>query len=361
MFRAAFRIALVSAAFSVAAVPPAAAADAVADFYAGKQMRVIIGFPTGGGYDIYARLMTHHMTRFIPGNPTITPQNMPGAGSMIAVQHMLQQAPRDGTVLATISKDSPMDIVLNDRPYKADFAKLNWIGNASEDNNIMPVWAATGVKSVEDATKREVVMGTTSANGAGALYPRLLNNVHGTKFNIIAGFPGSAQLNLAMERGEIDGRGSDSWVTLNSTNPDWLRDKKVNVLMQMGFRRDPERAHIPLMIDLARTPVERILFETLSSGARVGTPLLTTPDVPAERLDALRAAFDAIMKDPEFLADAKKAKLDISPASGPNVQEAVVKTMTAPADIVDLLKAAITGDKTFNCAEVAKDKSLCGN
>ena len=353
------RSGLVLAAVAMAAAH-GAAADPVADFYAGKQLRVIVGFSPGGGYDLYARLVTRHMSRYIPGNPVIVPQNMPGAGTMVAAQYMLQQAPRDGTVLATISKDSPVDVVVNKAPYKADYGRLNWIGNPNEDNNIMTVWATSGVKSIEDATKREVVMGVTAANGAGALYPRLLNTVLGTKFKIIAGFPGSNELNLAMERGEIDGRGSDSWVNLRSTRPEWLTEKKVNVIMQMGFRRDAESAAIPLMIDLARNPVERLLFEMLSSGVRLGYPLLTTPDVPAERLEALRAAFDAVMKDPEFLAEAKNARLGVNPVSGREVQQAVNGTVNAPGDVVDLLLAATTSGKTFNCAEVAKDRSLCG-
>jgi tripartite-type tricarboxylate transporter receptor subunit TctC len=355
------KIACVAAALAtMAQAGGAAAADAVADFYAGKQIRVLIGFPPGGGYDTYARLLAKHMPKHIPGKPTMIVQNMPGAGSMIAAQNLMQQAPRDGTVVGTISKDSPMDVVVNSSPYRADFAKLNWIGNVSEDNNIMTVWAATGVKTIEDAKNKELVMGATAANGAAALYPRLLNNTLGTKFKILAGFPGSTELNLAMEKGEIDGRGSDSWVTLRGSRPDWVRDKKVNVLMQMGFRRDEETKDIPLMIDLATTPAEKILFEMLSSGSRVGNPLVTTPDVPADRLEALRAAFDQVVQDPEFLAEAQAAKLTVYAAPGKAVQEAVAKTVNAPPDVVSLVTAAMSGDKPFNCADVAKDKSLCG-
>ena len=204
---------------------------------------------------------------------------MPGAGSMVGAQYMMHQAPRDGTVLAMLSKDSPMNIVVNSSPDKDAFAKLNWIGNSSEDNYVMTVWASTGVKSVQDATTKELSMGATAANGAAALCSHILNNVLGTKFKVIAGFSGSSQLYLAMERGEIDGRGSDSWVTLRSTKPEWLRDKKINVLMQMGFRRDKDTMDIPLMVDLARSPIERMLFEMLSSSARVGASLLTTADV----------------------------------------------------------------------------------
>jgi hypothetical protein len=249
--------------------------------------------------------------------------------------------------------------VVNNSPDKAAFAKLNWIGNVSEDNYIMTVWAATGVKTIADATKKELSMGATAANGAAALYPHILNNIFGTKFKVIAGFSGSTQLNLAMERGEIDGRGSDSWVTLRSTKPDWLRDKKINVLMQMGFRRDKETADIPLMIDLARNPVERMLFEMLSASAKVGASFLTTADVPAERLAALRTAFNAVMRDPQFLTEAEHAKLEINPVPGEDVQETVSKTIMAPKEVVDLLMAATAKGKAFNCNEAAKDKALC--
>jgi tripartite-type tricarboxylate transporter receptor subunit TctC len=338
----------------------AAAADAVADFYRGKQIRLIIGFSPGGGYDRYARLMTRHMSRYIPGNPGFVPQNMPGAGSMVAAQYMMHRAQRDGSVIATISKDSPMNIVVNNSPDKAEFARLNWIGNPGRDNYILTVWAATGVRTIEDATKKELSMGATAANGSAALYPHLLNNMFGTKFKVIAGFPGSTELNLALERGEIDGRGSDSWVTLRSTKPEWLRDKKVNVLMQIGFRRDKGSADIPLMIDLARNPLERMLFEMLSSSASVGTSLLTTADIPDDRLSALRGAFNAIMKDPQFLAEAEREKLEINPVAGEEIQEAVSKTVNAPREVVDLLTAATAESRTINCADTAKDKGLCG-
>jgi tripartite-type tricarboxylate transporter receptor subunit TctC len=359
MAHTALRSMIALAAASALMLSHAAAADPVADFYRGKQIRMIIAFGPGGGYDLYARLLAKHMSRFIPGNPTFIAQNMPGAGSMIGAQYMMHQAPHDGTAVAMLSKDSPMNIVVNNSPDKAAFAKLNWIGNVSEDNYIMTVWAKTGVKSVEDATRTELSMGATAANGAAALYPHILNNIFGTKFRVIAGFSGSTQLYLAMERGEIDGRGSDSWVTLRSTKPEWLRDKKINVLMQMGFRRDKNTADIPLMIDLARSPVERMLFEMLSASARVGASLLTTADVPVERLGALRAAFNAVMKDPQFLADAEHAKLEVNPLPGEEVQEAVSRTVNASKEILDLLTAATAKGKAFNCAEAAKDQALC--
>jgi tripartite-type tricarboxylate transporter receptor subunit TctC len=353
------RAAIAAAALIAFAAPAARAADAVADFYKGKQVHVIVGFAAGGGYDLYARLISRHMARFIPGNPTMVVQNMPGAGSVTAAQYLLQKAPRDGTTIGSISKDSPFDQVVNTQSANYDLGKLNWIGNANEDNDVMEVWAASGVRTVEDAKKREVIMGSTGQTGAGSLYPRLLNNIVGTKFKVIGGFPGSPQLYLAMERGEIDGRASDSLVSLKSTKPEYLRDKKVNVLMQMGFRRSPDLPDVPLMAELAKSPAERKVFELLSSNVRIGHPIVTTPEVPADRLAALIAAFDAAMKDPQFLAEAEQGKLDINPISSKALQEAVINTTQAPKEVVDLVLAASKDAQTFNCADVAKDKSLC--
>jgi tripartite-type tricarboxylate transporter receptor subunit TctC len=337
----------------------ASAADPVADFYKGKQLRVVVGFSAGGAYDVYARVVGRHMVRFIPGNPTVVVQNMPGAGSITAARYMLMEAPRDGTALATISKDAAFDQVVNGKGDEYDLAKLNWIGNPAEDNDVMETWGTSGIRTIDDAKTREVALGSTSATGAGALYPRLLNNIFGTKFKIIAGFPGASQLNLAMERGEIDGRASDSLVSIRATKPQYLTEKKVNILMQMGFVRSPDIPDVPLMVELGRNPAERKVFEMLSSNVRIGRPLLTTPEVPPARLAALVAAFDTTMKDPEFLREAAQAKLAVTPVSGRQVQEAVNNTVNAPKEIVDLVRAAADSEKAFNCADIAKDKSLC--
>ncbi|HWG04001.1 MAG TPA: tripartite tricarboxylate transporter substrate-binding protein [Beijerinckiaceae bacterium] len=340
-------------------LPGGAQADAVSAFYANKQIRLIVGFPPGGGYDISARLVTSFMSRFIPGNPTIVVQNMPGAGSIVALQYLLTQAPRDGTILGTISQYAPFDQIANDLTGQYDTRNLNWIGNPEEVNAVMPVRAASGINSIEDAKKKEVIMGAGGVQDASVFNLRVLNNIVGTKFKIIAGYNGTAEQRLAMERGEIDGRGSDSWTNLKATAGDMLAAKKINIILQFGYEREKDLPDVPLLIDLARNQAERQVFEMMSSNARIGQPIVSTPDVPADRLEALRTAFEAVMKDPRFLAAAKQQKLDVNPVPGKLVAEAVEKTVEAPQEAIKLFKAAIAEGKTFNCAEVAMDKSLC--
>jgi tripartite-type tricarboxylate transporter receptor subunit TctC len=299
------------------------------------------------------------MGRHIPGKPTIIPQNMPGAGSAIVVQNLLKAAPRDGSVLGAVGQYIAFDQIAKDLTDKYDTRELNWLGNPDESNAIMPVWAATGVKTIEDARKREVILGGTAPNAASDLGARALNNIIGTKFKLIDGFNGNDDIDLAMERREVDGRASTFWVDLKARHPDWIRDRKVNILLQFGYEREPELSNVPLMLDLARTPAERQVFEMMSANARIGHPFVTTPGVPADRLAALKAAFAAAMKDPQLLAEAAKQILPIHPVSGERLAATVAKVVDAPPEVVKLFKAAIAKGETFNCNEIAKDKSLC--
>jgi tripartite-type tricarboxylate transporter receptor subunit TctC len=353
-------IGALAAAWTLALGATGLRAQSVEDFYRGKQIRVIIGYSAGGGYDLSARLVTKHMAKFIPGHPTMVPQNMPGAGSATAAQYMMRSAPRDGTVLATLGQNIPFDQVMHpERASTYDASKMNWIGNADEQNNVIMIWRASGVRSIKDAFTREIVLGATAADGADALYPRVLNNVLGAKFKIIGGFPGGADQNLAMERGETEGRGSQTMSSIRATTPQFLKENKIVIILQMGVVKSPELPDVPLMVDLARSPAERAIFQLVSAGVRLGRTILTTPDVPADRLKALREAFDKTMKDPEFLADAKAANLDINPVSGVEVQKAVEDVVNASPDAIALARAAITPGKPFNCEAIARDKSMC--
>ncbi len=335
-------------------------ADAVEDFYKGRQVRVIIGFGAGGGYDLSARLVAKNMARFIAGHPTMVPQNMPGAGATVAAQFMMQGAPRDGSVLATLGQNIPFDQVMDpNRGETYDGAKMNWIGNANEENNVIQIWRESGVTSIDDAFRREIILGATSVNGADALYPQVLNNVLGTKFKIIGGFPGGADLNLAMERREIDGRGSNTMSSIRATSPQYVSENKIAIILQMGVVKDPSLPGVPLITDLGRSAAERSVFELISAGARIGRPILTTPDVPEVRLKALRDAFDATMKDQTFLAEAKQARLDINPIPGVEVQKIVENIVRASPDVVALARAAVVPGKAFDCALIATDQSIC--
>jgi hypothetical protein len=232
-----FRIpsALLTGALMAAMTLPAAA-DAIADFYSGKQISLIIGYGTGGGYDLYARLLARFIGDHIPGKPTIVAQNMPGAGSRRAANWLYKVAPKDGTVIATLSQTTPIDQVLDQPGIQFDVQRFNWIGNMVVVNNIMFVSAATGVRTIDDAKKKPLAIGSTGASSPSVLYPQVSNNLFGTKFKIVSGYSGGGDINLAVERREVDGRGSDSWASLKANKPDWLRDR---TMVMPSRRRTP--------------------------------------------------------------------------------------------------------------------------
>ena len=318
-----------------------AAGDDVADFYRGKRINFVIGYGTGGGYDIYARLFARFIGDHIPGNPTVVPQNMPGAGSRRAANWLYAVAPKDGTVLACVGQATPTDQALGQPGIQFDARKFNWIGNLVAVNNIMFVWAASGVATIDDAKKKTLSMGASGASSPSVLYPQVSNNLLGTKFKIVPGYSSGGDINLAVERHELDGRGSDSWASLKSTNADWLRDHKINILFQVGPRREPDLPDVPLWSELGESEGQRQVLEILSGDVAVGRPILTAPDVPADRVRALRKAFDETLADPQFLAAAKQANIYISPVGGEELQ-AMVDRIAGPSErVLTMLRQAI--------------------
>jgi tripartite-type tricarboxylate transporter receptor subunit TctC len=318
-----------------------ARADDVADFYRGKRVSLIIGFGTGGGYDLYARMFGRFLGEHIPGKPTIVAQNMPGAGSRSAANWLSKIAPKDGTVIACLGQATPTDQALGQPGVQFDARKFNWIGNLSVVNNIMFVWAAAGVATIDDAKKKPLAIGASGASSPSVLYPQVSNNLLGTKFKIVAGYPGGGDINIAVERREVDGRGSDSWASMKSTHPDWLRDHKINILFQVGPRREPDLPDVPLWSELAQNDDQRQVLEILSGDAAVGRPILTAPDVPAERVAALRKAFDDTLRDPQFIAAANQANMYFNPMGGEELQRVVDKIASPPERILAMVKEAI--------------------
>ena len=319
----------------------AAQADSADEFFAGKRINVVIGYSGGAGYDQYARVLARYMGEHIPGKPTLIPQNMPGAGSRKAANWLYNVAPKDGTTLATLGQNTATDQALKADGVQFDVRQFNWIGNMVVVNNVLSTWAASGIKTIEDATKTPSSIGGTGAASPSVIYPQVANNLLGTKFKIIAGYPGGGDVNLAMERGDVDGRGSNSWASYKSTKGDWLRDNKVNILFQVGPKREDDLPDVPLLTDLAKTPEQKKVFEVLSADVSVGRPILTTPGVPQDRVAALRKAFDDTFKDKAFLAEAEKQKMDISPMSGAELQKIVAATVEMPDSIIAMVKAAI--------------------
>src|SRR6201991_326008 len=328
-------------ALALAAIPHMAHADPVADFYKDKSVRLIISGESGGTYDSDGRLVAKYIGKHIPGNPRIVTENMLGASGRVAANYVYNGAPKDGTVIAIVQQSVPLGQALGESGVQYDAARFNWLGSPVRPDETLVVWHATGVKTIDDAKKREVIIGATSPTGMNYLYPKLANELLGTKFKIVTGYPGGTPIILALERGEVEGRGSNPWSDWKLRKPDWVRDKKIVPLMQMSLFKHPDLPDVPLMVDLAPNPTARAVFELVTITGELGRPFLTSPGVPAERVKALRDAFDATMKDPEFIAEAAKSSKDIHPIDWKEMDELVKRVLSAPREAREILKAAL--------------------
>jgi tripartite-type tricarboxylate transporter receptor subunit TctC len=319
-----------------------AMADAVADFYKGKQIRFIVRTQTGGDYDAYTRLLARHMGKHIPGNPSMLVVNMPGGGGITAANYMATVAPKDGTVIGIVSQGLATDQALGaSKGLKADLKQFGWISNVVYSNQLLVVWNASPTKTLEDARKRETTIGTTGAGSVSVQIPAFLNNVYGTKFKIVFGYPGGQVIDLAMERGEVEGRGANPYSGWMASKPTWIPEKKIIPLVQLGMEREPELPDTPMLIDLKVPEKDKPLLEFMARAADVGRPLATTPGVPADRLEALRKAFFATVKDPEFIADAKKQTMIIRPMNAERIQGVIQGILDAPDDVKERMKVAL--------------------
>ncbi len=347
--RAAARLGGLLVAAMCVAAGSARAQSSVEAFYRGKTIDLIIGLSPGGGYDLYARLIARYMGDRIPGKPRITPRNMPGAGSRVAINTLYNLAAKDGLTLATADQAMAVQQAVGEPGIHFDAGKFGWIGNPIVDNNVVVTWHTSGVRTIADAREREIAIGATGYN-TSSQYPRALNAIAGTKFRVVLGYPGANEINLAMENGEMQGRGSNSWSSYKAQKPDWLRDHKINVLVQIGLTKEPDLPDAPLLIDLATSDVDRAALKLLSAPPTVGRPLFTTPGVPSERLAALRQAFDETMKDPAFLDEARRAGLDIDPVSGPALDNITRDILASPTEVTERL-ARIIAEPTASGAK----------
>ena len=317
-------------------------ADPVEQFYHGRQIDMVIGYSPGGTYDLYARLVARFLGDFIPGKPKIVPRNMPGAGSRLAATWVYNLGPKDGTVIATGDQSLSIEQAMGDKSLTIDVSKFNYIGNPAADNNTTAAWADSGINTLEDAKKRDVPTGATGGS-TSSQYPKAMNALLGTRFQIITGYPGGNDISLALEKGEVAVRGSNSWGAWKSTHADWLRDKKLNILVQIGLTKAPDLPDVPLLMDLAKNDEDRAVLKLLSASVAIGRPLYVAPGVPAERVKALRDAFDAMVKDPAFLAAAQKEGFDINVVSGEEMQKIVEDIISTPKPIADRLTQIIGG------------------
>ena len=275
------------------------------------------------------------MGRFIPGEPTIIPRNMPGAGGINAANWLANVAPHDGTAIHLIMANMMNKQAVGVPGIKFDARKFSWIGNTTSTPNVTSAWHTSGVTSIEQAKERELIIGAP-AGTAGEVYGAVMNALVGTKFKVVTGYPGGNEVNLAMERGEIHGRASNSWASWKSTRPDWVREKKLIVLVQVALKRDPDLKDIPTLIDLVNNDRDRKFMAFLSAETTVARALVAPPDMPADRLNALRRAFDTTVKDPQFLAEADKmGGMDIQPMTGEEAQPIAHGIVNTPPEVVD--------------------------
>jgi tripartite-type tricarboxylate transporter receptor subunit TctC len=309
---------------------PAAHAQSAADFYRGKTINLLIGMGVGGEYDLQARLVARHLGKHIPGNPVVVPQNMTGAGGIKMANYLFAQAPRDGTTIGMLGNNFPTAQAIGAPGVQFDVSRFGWLGTMAPVVETMAVWHTTGVRTIDDLRRQEVVAGASSRGAITFIYPSLMNEFLGTKFKIVTGYTGGNQINLAMERGEVAAR-NNTWSSWKATKAAWLEGKKIAVIAQAGPRAGDLDA--PSIEELARNPDERKLIELVVSGTRLGRPLATTPDVPEDRLAALRAAFRATMTDPAFRAEAASLNFEVAPVHGEDMQKIVAEIMSTPKEI----------------------------
>ncbi|MGE5537734.1 MAG: Bug family tripartite tricarboxylate transporter substrate binding protein [Gemmatimonas sp.] len=322
---------------------PAAAADAVETFFNGREIRLVVGTGSGGGYDAYARLVARFMGKYVPGTPTIVVQNMPGASGIKAVNFLYSVAPKDGTALATFNNSMPVYQAIGQTGVQFKTESLSWVGAMSKFVNVVAVWHTTGVKTIEDAKRIEVVIGATGGGGTIAGYPTLLNSTLGTKFKVVTGYEGGNAINLALERGEVQGRGNLSWSSIQTGHPDWYRDRKIVPIVQIGSQKEPDLQDVPLLTELAGNDEQRQMFEFVSAVNAMERPFAGPPALPKDRLEALRRAFDRTAKDADFLAAAAKQDLPIDASPGEDIEKIVARIVATPPAIVEKTKQAMGG------------------
>jgi tripartite-type tricarboxylate transporter receptor subunit TctC len=316
-------------------------ADDVADFYRGKSATLFLSYPPGGAYDIYARLIARFMTKHMPGNPQFIVRHKPGAASLNLVNELYNVLPRDGSVIAMFARSVALSRLLGRDGTNYNPVEFTWIGSANNEVSVCGVWHGVGVHSTADFLSRPLIFAANAPGAESEVYPNILNHLVGTRFKVVAGYPGVNDLTLALERGEADARCGWSWGSLKAAKPDWLRDRKIFVAVQFATAKHAELPDVPLATELARNDRERAALALILTQQAMGRPLAAPPKVPVERATALRRAFDSAMSDPDLVAEADKLQLEIAPVGGETLQAMVVRMFEAPAPVVEAARRAI--------------------
>jgi tripartite-type tricarboxylate transporter receptor subunit TctC len=333
-----------SGVFAMAAVA-ALACNAPAraeDFYKGKTLTFVIGFGPGNGYDTYSRAVARSIGKYLPGKPNVVAQNMPGAGSITAINHLANIAPKDGTTLGMIDQAAGLTQMLDPKSFKADITKFNWIGRITDNAAVIFAWHTAPVKKMEDAYDKELIIATAGQNSR--MLTAMMRNMLGFRMRALSGYAGPQESNLAMERGEVHAL-TQPWSVLRFEKPEWLRDGKINILVQVGVDSHPELEHVPLLSKFARNDEDRQVVEFLAGNSRIGRAVTSPPGQPPERVADLRKAFMDTMRDEDFLSDIRRANLDLAPMPGDELQELVLRTTQVSPDIVARARKVAEVDK----------------
>ncbi|MFL6797362.1 MAG: Bug family tripartite tricarboxylate transporter substrate binding protein [Xanthobacteraceae bacterium] len=336
-----FAVRVLAPFFVVAFSACAAFAQTPEEFYRGKSIDMVIAYPPGGSNDVWGRLLSRHLGRHLPGKPVVVPKNTPGAGSFLAVNQVYAAMPRDGSVIAIGAPTMPLDERLGTQGVRFKTSELSWVGRVDSLVNMVFMWKTSPVKTIADAMQRESTLSGTGTGSTVSIYPTVMNNVLGTKFKLIMGYRGSNDAMLAVERGEVEGH-STSWVALKVAHPDWIKDQSVSVLVQFALRRHPELTDTPTVVELARTEEQRTMLSAIMNATEVGSAFFSTPGVPPDRLTALRRAFDATMKDPEFIAEVERTRVTLNPITGEELQKLVAEVSDLPPALLEKIRAAYT-------------------
>jgi tripartite-type tricarboxylate transporter receptor subunit TctC len=326
----------------VLALAANARADAVADFYRGRSITLTVGYSASGGYDAYGRVLARHLSKHIPGRPSVIVQNMPGAGSLRAANFLYNVAPKDGTAIGHFSRGMAMEPLIGTSATQFDARRFAWLGSGTDEVSICLTWHASRVKTWNDMLAIPFTVGGEGSGSDPDIFSAVVRNAFGVKLKLVSGYPGTAEVALAIERGEVDGRCGWSWSSLKLTKPDWIANKRINLITQLALAKSPELPDVPLIFEFAATDRQRQILRLVLSRQSMARPFAAPPDLPADRKAALRTAFDQTLADPEFLAEARQRGLEVNPVSGAEIDRLVDELYRTAPDIVAEVRAIIS-------------------
>jgi tripartite-type tricarboxylate transporter receptor subunit TctC len=339
------RRAVVFSLLALAALLPqgARAQGSVADFYRGRNVNLIVGYNPGGGYDTYTRILARHLGKHIPGNPAIVVQNMPGAGSLKLANYLYNVAPKDGSTIGIFSRGMAMEPLIGGTNVAFDSTKLTWLGSGTNETSVFVIWHTAPVKTWNDIITKPFTVGGEGSGSDPDIYAALLKNAFGAKLKLISGYPGTAELAIAMERGEIDSRASWSWTSLKTLKPNWIAEKKVNLPVQLNLTKGADLQDVPLITEFATNDKQRQMLKLILSRQEMARPYAAPPGIPDDRKAALRKAFDDAWGDPELVAEMKARGQEVNPVSGAALDALIAELYATPKDVVEETRRAIGG------------------